>query len=58
LTLSVQVKKAHEKKLRDVMGQMYKNLGGQMMGSDESSAADEEFFPYESLAMNLDVRPY
>jgi len=55
--IAMHVKKGNEKRLRDVLGQMYKNLGGQMMGSEEASG-DEEFYPYVSLALNLDVRPY
>ena len=52
------MKKSSEKKLRDVLGQLYKNLGGQMMGTEETVPGDEEFYPYVSLALNLDVRPF
>lgn len=37
---------------------MYKNLGGQMMSSEENTSGEEEFYPYVSLAINLDVRPF
>jgi len=52
-------KKSNEKRVREVLEQMYKGLVGArvMSGDAKDEKEDDEYYPYVFFALNLDMKP-
>lgn len=57
LTLWQLNKRSNDRKLRDILNQMYANLGTGGTASSKSEDDSEEFYPYVFLPMDLNFKP-